>query len=158
MEFDRVVRLRRSVRSYSSRPVPEQYITQILDAADMAPSAGGLKARAFFIARSQQLRQWLARAALDQEFIAEAPVVLIFCADLDAISEYGQRGQELYCIQDTSAAVQNALLKAVDLGLGACWVGAFEEEDVSRVCRLPRHLRPVALVSVGFESVPGSDQ
>lgn len=57
----------------------------------------------------------------------------------------------MYCIQDTSAAVENTLLKAVDPGLGACWVGAFDEDEVSRLCRLPTWLRPIALVTVGYE-------
>lgn len=151
MDFDEVVRMRRSVRSYHPFPPSGGDIRKILEAADKAPSAGGLKSRRVFVITSQSLRKKLAAASLDQEFIAEAPVVLVFCADLDRISEYGERGRRLYCIQDTSAAVENALLKAVDLGLGACWVGAFDEDDVSRLCRLPTWLRPIALVTVGYE-------
>jgi nitroreductase len=151
MEFDQVVRKRRSVRSYLPHPPSDDDLKKILLAADMAPSAGGLKSRKIFVVRSPALRRALAQASLDQDFIAEAPVVLVCCADLDRILEYGKRGRELYCIQDTAAAIENALLKAADLGLGTCWVGAFEEEDVSRLCRLPQWLRPVALVTIGYE-------
>jgi len=151
MEFDLVVRKRHSVRSYLPRPPSDDDIKKILLAADMAPSAGGLKSRQIFVVRSPSLRKALAVAAGDQDFIAEAPVVLVCCADLERIAEYGKRGRELYCIQDTDAAIENALLKAADLGLGSCWVGAFEEEDVSRLCRLPQWLRPVALVTIGYE-------
>ncbi len=153
MDFDLVVSKRHSVRSYTPVVPSDSDIKKILKAADMAPSAGGLKSRRVFVVKSQFLRDQLAKAALDQEFVSEAPVVLVFCADLDGISSYGTRGRELYCIQDTSAAVQNALLKAADLGLGSCWVGAFEEEDVSRICGLPPWLRPVALVTIGYEKM-----
>lgn len=151
MEFDEVIKKRHSVRSYTSQIPLDNDIVNILKAADMAPSAGGLKSRRIFVARDQRIKRDLARAAHDQEFIAEAPVVLVFCADLDMISSYGKRGRELYCIQDTSAAVENALLKAVDLGMGSCWVGAFDEEQVSKICRLSAWLRPIALVTIGYE-------
>ena len=151
MEFDEVIARRHSVRSYTSRVPLDGDIMKILNAADQAPSAGGLKSRRFFVVKDKYIRLKLAAASLDQEFVAEAPIVLVFCADLDLISSYGDRGRDLYCIQDTAAAVENALLKAVDLGLGACWVGAFEEEIVAKICRLPAWLRPVALVTIGYE-------
>lgn len=151
MDFDEVIRRRHSVRSYLPHPPSNADIVKILEAADMAPSAGGLKARQIFVITSEPLRKKLAAASLDQEFIAEAPVVVLFCSDLERIAEYGDRGRDLYCIQDTAAAVENALLKAVDLGLGACWVGAFHEDEVSHICGLPAWLRPTALVTIGFE-------
>lgn len=151
MQFDQVVRQRHSVRSYRDEQPSEKDIAAIVHAADLAPSAGGLKSRTVFLVRSLFLRKQLAIAAHGQEFVAQAPVVLIFCADHERISEYGQRGIDLYCIQDTSAAIQNALLKATDLGLGSCWVSAFDEEQVSQLCRIPQHLRPIALVTIGYE-------
>jgi nitroreductase len=151
MEFDEVVKKRHSVRSYTAQIPADSNIVKILKAADLAPSAGGLKSRKVFVVRDQRIRRELANAAHHQEFVAQAPIVLVFCADLDMIATYGRRGSDLYCIQDTSAAIENALLKAVDLGLGACWVGAFEEEKILEICRLPTSLRPVALVTIGYE-------
>jgi nitroreductase len=55
----------------------------------------------------------------------------------------------LYCLQDTAAATQNILLAACALGLGACWIGAFHEEEVQKVLNTPRGVRPVAIVPVG---------
>jgi len=152
MEFDEVVKKRHSVRSYTAQIPSDSDIVKILKAADLAPSAGGLKSRKVFVVKDQHIRRELADAAHHQEFVARAPIVLVFCADLDMIATYGRRGRDLYCIQDTSAAIENALLKAADLGLGACWVGAFEEKKVSEICRLPTWLRPVALVTIGYES------
>ncbi|MGD2087922.1 MAG: nitroreductase family protein [Candidatus Aminicenantes bacterium] len=153
MEFDEVVKKRHSVRSYTAQIPSDSDIVKILKAADLAPSAGGLKSRKVFVVKDQRIRKKLANAAHHQDFVAEAPIVLVFCADLDMIATYGRRGRDLYCIQDTSAALENALLKAADLGLGSCWVGAFEEEKVSEICRLPTGLRPVALVTIGYESL-----
>jgi nitroreductase len=151
MEFDEVIKKRHSVRSYTAQIPPDSVIVKILKAADLAPSSGGLKSRKLFVVKDQGVRRELANAAHQQDFVAEAPIVLVFCADLDMIATYGRRGRDLYCIQDTSAAIENALLKATDLGLGSCWVGAFEEEKVSEICRLPTSLRPVALVAIGYE-------
>jgi nitroreductase len=153
MEFDEVLARRHSVRSYTTQIPPDSDLMKILKAAEMAPSAGGLKSRKIFMVKDQGIRRELADAANNQEFLAEAPVVLVFCADLDMIASYGKRGHDLYCIQDTSAAIENALLKATDLGLGSCWVGAFHEEDVSKICRLPLRFKPVALVTIGYEQL-----
>jgi nitroreductase len=151
MEFDQIIRQRHSVREYLNVPPSDGDLERILEAAQTAPSAGGLKSWAALIITAPDTRKSLAHAALDQMFIADAPVVIVFCADLDRIAEYGDRGKELYCIQDTSAAIMNTLLKATDLGLGSCWIGAFEEDVVTSICNLPHWLRPIALVTIGYE-------
>jgi nitroreductase len=69
---------------------------------------------------------------------------------LNRISSYGDRGEKLYCIQDSAAAVEHVLLLAVDNGLGACWVGAFDENEVSKILNLPLHVRPVAIIPIGY--------
>ncbi|RLF23588.1 MAG: nitroreductase family protein, partial [Thermoprotei archaeon] len=89
-------------------------------------------------------------AALGQMWIAEAPVVVVVCANIPRTAwRYGERGRSLYCLQDTAAAIQNMLLAAHALGYGTCWVGAFDEEEVSRILGLPDHVRPVAIVPIG---------
>ena len=144
MEFDEVVKKRHSVRSYTAQIPSDSDIVKILKAADLAPSAGGLKSRKVFVVKDQRIRRELASAAHHQDFVAEAPIVLVFCADLDMIATYGRRGRDLYCIQDSSAAVENALLKVADLGLGSCWVGAFEEEEVSDLADWSSHAEPLS--------------
>jgi nitroreductase len=151
MDFETVLRSRRSVRSFTDFTPPERDIEKILEAAEMAPSAGGLEARKILVIRSKNKREALAKASSDQAFIEKAPYILLFCADLKRIEPYGKRGKELYCIQDTSASAENALLMAVNLGLGACWVGSFDEVRVSEICGLPDYLRPVVIVPVGYE-------
>jgi nitroreductase len=77
-------------------------------------------------------------------------VAIVVCADAEqSAGRYAQRGRELYCLQDTAAAVEHILLTAVALGLGSCWVGAFDEGEAARVLDLPDRRRPVAILPIG---------
>jgi nitroreductase len=146
-----IVKARRSVRRFESRPLPEGAEQRLLEALVWAPSGGNAQPWHFVLVRSEQARRALSESALSQRFVAEAPLVVVVCADLDrARRAYGERGATLYCLQDTAAATQNMLLVAHAMGLGTCWVGAFRERDVASVLGLASHLRPVAIVPVGW--------
>lgn len=142
---------RRSVRRFTDEEVPMATVGRILDAACHAPSAGNLQPWEFYVVKNREMREKLAVAALNQEFVATAPVVIVVCAlpELSA-RRYGDRGRYLYAIQDTAAAVQNILLAAHGYGLATCWVGAFDEEKVVRLLQLPPGRRPVALIPLGY--------
>lgn len=150
MDIFEVFRARRSIRAYTQEDVSEEDLMRILEAARWAPSAGNIQPWEFIVIRKPEIKRALARAALNQMFIEEAPVVVVVCAD-EARSgwAYGSRGATLYCIQDTAAAIENMLLAVCALGLGACWVGAFSEEEVRRILNIPRGLRPVAMIPIG---------
>ncbi|HHY48081.1 MAG TPA: nitroreductase family protein [Firmicutes bacterium] len=142
---------RHSVRAFEDRPVPAATIGRIVDCGRMAPSAGNIQPWEFWVIRRPDLKAALARAAYGQDFVATAPVVIVVCAEPGrSASRYGERGSQLYCLQDTAAAVENMLLAAVAFGLGACWVGAFDEAEASKALRLPGRLRPVAIIPVGY--------
>ncbi|MGD2079903.1 MAG: nitroreductase family protein, partial [Nitrospirota bacterium] len=111
--------------------------------------AGNLQARKFYFVRDDVLKMRLAAAALNQTFIAEAPLVVVGCTDSLISSRYGERGVVLYTIQDVSASVMCMMLAAHELGLGTVWVGAFREKEVAAALSLPGNLRPVAIVPVG---------
>lgn len=152
MNVHEAIHRRRSIRRFEpGREVPPELVEKLLTAATLAPSAGNAQPWRFIVVLSPGLKGELARAALGQAFIAQAPVVLVVCADLErARRAYGERGESLYCLQDTAAATQNILLTATELGLGTCWVGAFDEGEVARLLGLPSSLRPVALIPVGY--------
>jgi len=152
MEILEAIRIRRSIRKFApSRDVGEEVLNEVLKAATWAPSAGNAQPWRFLVVRAPELKQGLAKAALGQKFVAQAPVVIVVCADLARAKQaYGERGESLYCLQDTAAAAQNIHLAAVSLGLGTCWVGAFSEPEVSRLLGLPPSLRPVALIPMGY--------
>ena len=146
------IRERRSVRRFEPKEVPDATIGRILECARLTPSAGNRQPWLFLVVYQEDKRNQLAAAAGAQDFVAEAPVAIVVCADIPRSAErYGQRGATLYCIQDTAAAVQNILLAATAFGLGSCWVGAFDEEAVARMFDLDisRH-RPVAIIPIGY--------
>jgi len=141
---------RRSVRAYTSEEVSEEEVEKLIEAARWAPSAGNIQPWEFVIVTNAETKRRLAEAALHQTFIEEAPVVIVVCADLERSSwGYGSRGVNLYCLQDTAAAIENILLAATALGLSTCWVGAFHEDEVAKVINTPRGVRPIAIVPVG---------
>jgi len=146
---------RRSIRRYARRAVSREQLEKILEAARWAPSAGNLQPWVFVVATSAQTKAALAAAAYGQGFVADAPAVIGVAAAPPEDSAYGRRGRELFCLQDTAAAVQNALLAAHALGLGACWVGAFDDDAVARALDLKKGERPVALITVGYPAGEG---
>lgn len=151
MDFWQVVENRYSVRDFESTvDVPSDIVDRILLAAVRAPSAGNRQPWHFYIVRDPGVRRDLAAAAYGQEFIAQAPVVVVVCADPEQSAErYRQRGRELYCLQDTAVAAEHILLAAVASGFGGCWVGAFDEQRAARALQLPHLRRPVAILPIG---------
>lgn len=148
--FD-VVAARRSVRAFQDRPVEPEKLNRILEAANLAPSAGDLQAYEIVVVRDPEARKRLAKAALGQWFIAEAPVNLVFLANpARSARRYGGRGAELYCIQDATIAAAYAQLAAHALGLGSVWVGAFHDDEVREVVGAGRDLKPVAIITIGY--------
>lgn len=146
-----IIKGRRSIRDFQEKEIPEDIIDELIEALIWAPSAGNLQARRFIFVKDRVLKKALARAALGQSFIAEAPLVIVACADLKRIaSRYGSRGINLYVIQDVSASIMQFMLLAHEKGLGTVWVGAFDEKVVQDILELPDYLRPVAIVPLGY--------
>ncbi len=150
MEFFDIINRRRSVRAYSSKPVEEEKLKRVIQAANMAPSAGNLQAYQVHVFRKEDKRKALAKAAFDQPFLIQAPVCMVFSADPARSSKkYGKRGADLYSLQDATIAGTFAMLAAVDLGLATVWVGDFDEKQVQQVVG-EKSLRPVAMFALGY--------
>jgi nitroreductase len=144
---------RRSIRAFKNQDVPAEIVEELVDAARWAPSAGNIQPWEFIIVQKPRIKRRLVEVALGQTFIEEAPVVIVVCVDEERSSQgYGVRGKTLYCIQDTAAAIQNIHLTAYSLGLGTCWVGAFREEETRKILKIPRGIRPVAIIPVGYSA------
>ena len=151
MEVAEAIKGRRSIRRYQTRDVEKWKILELIEAARWAPSAGNTQTWRFYIVKNERVKLALYRAALNQNVVKNAPLVIVVCFDMkEMYSYYGERGVRLYGIQDTAAAIQNMLLRAHDLGLGACWVGAFDEKAVASALGLKDNLRVVALITVGY--------
>lgn len=153
MEFSEVMARRRSVRHFSARlGVSDEDVNALLEAAISAPSAGNIQPWRFTVVRTLEAREQLS-AALQQRWATAAPVIIIISVDpRPCAARYGDRGEYLYCLQDTAAATQNLLLAAVDRGLAACWIGAFDEDAVRSAIGLQRPITPVAIIPVGHSA------
>jgi len=151
MQFFEVVERRRSIRAFTRAFVERDKLEAILATARLAPSAGNLQAYQIVVIDAAGSKKALAAAALGQDFMAEAAVVLVFCASPGrSESKYGKRGASLYCIQDATIAACYAQLAAAAQGLASCWVGAFDEDRVAAVLRAPPQLRPIMLLPIGY--------
>jgi len=151
MDLLEAIKGRRSIRAFKNEEVSVEDVERLVDAARWAPSAGNIQPWEFIVVRKPEIKKALVEAALGQDFIKEASVVIIICANENRSSErYGVRGKSLYCIQDTAAALQNIHLTAYSLGLGTCWIGAFNEAEARRILKIPQGIRPVAIVPVGY--------
>jgi len=178
MSVEEAIALRRSVRAFADKPLDEAQVAQLAWAAQgitdtrrrfrAAPSAGALFPLEIYLVTAEgvshylpaehkvevvserDLRRSLARAALDQEFVAEAPLNIVITAVYERVTrKYGQRGV-MYTHIEVGHAAQNVLLQAVGLGLGAVPVGAFDERAVSQILGLPRAEVPLYIISVGY--------
>lgn len=151
MELFDLVTHRRSIRQFAIRDVEQAKIDRIVQTARLAPSAGNLKAYVIDIVRNAETKLALSHAAHGQDFVARAPIVLVFLADEKrSADEYSLRGAKLFCVQDATIAAAYAQLAAAELGLASCWVGAFNEEAVAKAVGARSRLRPVALLPIGY--------
>ena len=152
MEVMDAMRKRRSIRDYEDRPVPEEKVQKILEAARLAPSASNRQRWKFIVVRDGERRQELARAAGGQKHIAVAPVVI---AAVATMPEYVMRcGVPAYAV-DLAIAVDHMTLAAVNEGLGTCWIGAFSQEQARDILGVPEDYRIVALLPLGFPGQAG---
>jgi nitroreductase len=151
-DFFETVRHRHSVRHYRSDvPVEKEKLHAILEMACAAPSAGDLQSYRVCVALAETDRKALSQAAGGQDFLAEAPACLVFCADAErAATKYGERGRHLFALQDATIAATYAQLATVAAGLASAWVGSFDEREVQRILDIEANLLPVALVAVGY--------
>jgi nitroreductase len=159
LEFAEVLKQRHSMRMFTRQPVEAEKLQRLLEMTNTAPSAYNLQSYEAFVVKDPTKKVALSAAAFDQSFarqnfISEAPLVLVFCADPSrAGGRYGSRGADLYGLQDATIAATFAHLAAVDLGLSSVWVGAFDEAKVAEILGISG-LRPVTMLPVGY---PGTE-
>lgn len=158
MDFFEVLRKRRSIRAYRPESVDEGILNQILQAINSAPSAGNLQAYEVVVVREAERKRLLAQAAWGQWFIAQAPVVLVFVANPERNRwRYGRRGEELYALQDATIACTYAHLATTAIGLGSCWIGAFDDKAVAQAIGADPSMRPVAILPIGYPAETPSE-
>ena len=151
MDFETVVKRRRMCREFSDREVPQEVIERILELASRYPSAGHTEPQEFIVVHNRRMKEDLAHAALDQMFVAQAPLVIVVVSDVRrSARRYGERGVRLFSIIDGAFVAMLILLAVVEEGLGACFVGSFYDEEVQEVLSLPQEVRPIGIIPIGY--------
>ena len=143
------IRTRKSVRKYSDKPIENEKLTAVLEAGRLAPSASNRQEWRFIIVRDLATRKKLVDAASRQRFVGEAPAVIVACAETDGHIMRG--GLPCFPI-DVAIALDHITLAAVEVGLGTCWIGAFDEREVKEILGIPKEIRVVALMPIGYPS------
>lgn len=150
-----LVRQRRSIRKYKPDPVDEDDLKYVLEAARLAPSWDNRQCWNFIIVKGQRLREELASAAR-RKWVADAPVVLVACADPSRSAK--KDGKEYYLV-DMGVCVEHLILAATERGLGTCWVGDFKEKQVKKALDIPKNIKVAALIPLGKpDEIPSQEE
>lgn len=140
---------RRSIRKYSSKPVEEEKLLKVLEAARLSPSARNIQEWRFIVVKDPETREKLTEV-IAQPFVGEAPIILVCCGT--ETSGLMKCGQPRYTI-DVSIATAYMILEAYELGLGTCWLGSFDENKVKKVLDIPEEdVRVVSITPLGYPS------
>jgi nitroreductase len=139
---------RRSIRKYSNKPVEEEKLLKVLEAARLSPSAKNQQNWKFTVVQDGEIRERLTEA-IGQPFVGEAPIILVCCGtEPESIMRCGQ---PRYTV-DLSIATAYMILEAYEQGLGTCWLGSFDEGKVKEVLNIPKEVRVVSITPLGYPS------
>ncbi len=145
------VEKRWSVREFADRPVEVEKLDRILRAGWLAPTASNQQRTKIIAVTDPALRRQLMAACEDQEFVAQAPVVLVTCADQDRTMICGQSARSMDC----AIAMSFMRLQAIEEGLQGCWLGWFHPEQVREILNIPPDYVVVAITPIGYPAQPG---
>ncbi|VVB62306.1 Coenzyme F420:L-glutamate ligase [uncultured archaeon] len=151
MEFSDVIKYRNSVREYSDKAVEEDKITYILECARFAPSHMNKQSWRFIVIKNKQIIAQIAKTSLINRWLKTVPILIIACADPTLSAT---RNNIDYYIIDVSIALEHLILAATDVGLGTCWIGEFNEEEIKKRLEIPKRIRVIALTPLGYS--PGT--
>lgn len=150
MEFDKVIEKRHSVRSFKDKKASWEDVMEAIDSAIKNPFAGNQNNIRFIIVENPETIKRLAKFA-EQAWIEQAGIVIVVCSNNTHLEKlYGDRGK-IYSRQQAGALIQTLILKLTDLGLATCWVGAFSDELVEQLLKIPEDNRIEAIIPVGYE-------
>lgn len=144
-----VIQKRRSVRKYKKDPIPEKAFMRVLEAARLAPSGKNFQPWKFIIVKDKALKEKLAQASAGQFFMAEAPIIIIGCGFPDNCYAHMGRYMKSWSV-DVTIALDHLMLQAQEEGLGTCWIGSFEEEEVKAILNIPENVKVLALTPLGY--------
>jgi nitroreductase len=144
--FD-AIRSRRSIRSYQNKPVEEEKLAKILEAARLAPSAVNLQPISYIVVKDKAAKELLSQA-YSRIWFAQAPLIIVACATPEKAWKRSD-GEEFWKI-DAAISLQTFVLAATAEGLGTCWIGAFDEKKAKEALGIPENVRVVAMTPLGY--------
>ena len=156
-----IIRNRQSVRKYLDKPIEEDKLESILEAARLAPSSSNSQPWHFIVVKNAELKKKLVQAvplgvAAINHFIEEAPVLIVGCVFPNFFQKVSALlGRENHII-DVSIAMEHMVLVAEELGLGTCWIGWFDEGKVKKLLKVPKNAKVVAMLSLGYPGDRGT--
>ena len=149
MELDEVINKRRSVRSFRGKSASWKDVLEAIDAANQAPFADNRNNLKFIVLEDKEKIAMVANLA-GQNWNNESNIAVIVCSDDGNLENmHGERGR-IYARQQAGGAIENLLLKLVDLGLSACWVGAFSDDLIKTKLKIPQNIQIEAIIPVGY--------
>jgi len=151
MDFHSLIKKRYSFRAYRSDPVEKEKLEGVLEAARLAPTASNRQPFRMVVVRTEA-RQKEMRRLYDRDWFVEAPILICVCAVKS--EAWVSRGGMNYVYVDVAIAMDHIILAATDLGLGTCWIGAFDKDEARQAFNLPDDLEPVVMTPLGY----GADQ
>jgi nitroreductase len=149
VEVLEIIKERRSIRKYKTKPVENEKINKVLEAARLAPSANNQQPWHFILVTKPEAKESL-RAAFkpERQWLMQAPAIIVACADPK--KAWKRNDGEEYWKVDAAIAMQNLVLAATELGLGTCWIAVFNEKAVKKALNMPKHIRVVAMTPLGY--------
>jgi nitroreductase len=142
MDVFEAIRTRRSIRKYRSEPMPDEKLELILEAARLAPSAANRQPWRFIVVQNPARKKALAEVANNQAFLKDAAVIVVAMSNPDVSKRWHEK--------DTMIAIEHMVLAATALGYGTCWIGAFDEDSLKRLLKIPEKMKVVALLPIGM--------
>jgi nitroreductase len=153
MDVLECIATRRSIRRFLQVPVDFETMMTVVEAGSLAPSSGNVQDWRFVVVDDNDLKKTISEHSLGQECIHNAAFLVVVCSDPESTERhYGLRGSRLYTVQNCAAAIENMLLAAHALELGGVWVGAFDEEKIRTLLKIPPSVRPQAILAFGYPS------
>jgi len=150
MEFDKVLNKRYSAKRFKETKKPDyQKVMEAIDAASKAPLAGNLPCLKYILVSDKKMIAELAEAC-QQEFIKKVHYIVVVCTDKKLLVKSYYERADMYTRQEAGAAIENFLLRITDLELSSCWIGAFSDETVKRILKIPDNIQLEALLPVGY--------
>ncbi|MCB2290148.1 nitroreductase family protein [Clostridium sp. CS001] len=184
MELIETIQSRRSIRKFKTDPIPEKYITELIESGRLAPSGSNLQSTRYVIIKSQEARAKFAECT-PLPFVTQAPLIIACCIDKQVLDTAEKRSKELmqsnafadtplenmnrdskdynkrrremdaeslksYLSLNAAIALEHIALRAVDLGLGSCWIMMFDREKAKRILELDERYEIVALLPIGY--------